>query len=144
MNEQDWLECTDPTPMLQLLRDTASDRRLRLFACACCRSIWRLFKEKGVVKKTLEFAEKYADGLATKNELNGCAWGKPGEFSGVVMRKAWDAAEYCTDHASGKVECESRLQDPVLDELHRFDTHMRDARGLAKNTRAQRLHILRS
>lgn len=69
-----------------------------------------------MVKKTLEFAEKYADGLATKNELNGCAWGKPGEFSGVVMRKAWDAAEYCTDHASGKVECESRLQDPVLDE----------------------------
>ncbi len=32
----------DPALMLAFLRDKASDRKLRLFACACCRLVWRL------------------------------------------------------------------------------------------------------
>jgi hypothetical protein len=35
MTEQEWLECTDPGRMLEFLRDKASHRKLRLFACAC-------------------------------------------------------------------------------------------------------------
>lgn len=33
MTEQEWLECTDPIPMLEFLRDCerASRRKLRLF-----------------------------------------------------------------------------------------------------------------
>src|SRR5579864_4184325 len=37
MTEQEWLACTDPDPMLEFLRSNATDRKLRLFACACCR-----------------------------------------------------------------------------------------------------------
>jgi hypothetical protein len=37
MTEAEWLAATDPRPMLDFLRGKASDRRLRLFACACCR-----------------------------------------------------------------------------------------------------------
>lgn len=46
MNEWQWLLCDAPGPMLGFLRDKASDRKLRLFACACCRRIWHLLPDK--------------------------------------------------------------------------------------------------
>jgi len=40
MNEAEWLASTDPIGMLSCLAGRASQRKLRLFACACCRHIW--------------------------------------------------------------------------------------------------------
>ena len=62
MDEQDWLTCTDPRAMLDFLLDRASERKLRLFACACCRRIWSLLAEAGA-RQTLETAELFADRL---------------------------------------------------------------------------------
>jgi hypothetical protein len=46
VTESDWDRCADPAKMLAFLRGKASDRKLRLFACACCRRIWELFPDE--------------------------------------------------------------------------------------------------
>jgi hypothetical protein len=54
--------------MLELLRGKASERKLRLFACACCRGIWSLFTHEAC-KQAVEAAELYSDGLVTADAL---------------------------------------------------------------------------
>lgn len=119
MNEAEWLASEDPVAMLHAVGETngdhpdrafygqapyrASDRKLRLFACACCRQVWdRLVDDvqcptchgggkdwQGSIKdpcrdcggtgrinrsrRAVETAERFADGEATEEELS-AAW----------------------------------------------------------------------
>jgi hypothetical protein len=70
MNEQHWLAATSPTPMLGFLRGRGkvSDRKLRLFACACCRRVWHLLTEEGS-REFIEVNERYAEGAEGKERL---------------------------------------------------------------------------
>lgn len=68
MTEADWLGCTDPELMLDYLRGRTSDRKLRLFACACCRRIGHLWD--GRARNTVEVAELFADGVADQKKLD--------------------------------------------------------------------------
>jgi hypothetical protein len=67
MTEAEWLACAGPTPMLDFLRGTASERKLRLFACACVRRAWHLLTDTG--RQAVEAAEVYADGMIGKEPL---------------------------------------------------------------------------
>ena len=40
MTETEWLSSSDPAAMLAHLGNNISPRKLRLFACACCRLVW--------------------------------------------------------------------------------------------------------
>jgi hypothetical protein len=64
MTEAEWLACVDPNLMLEALGagGLASDRKLRLFACACCRRVWDE-QVDGRVRAAVGAAEAFADGL---------------------------------------------------------------------------------
>src|SRR4051794_12251307 len=70
MNEAEWDVCTDPQAMLTCLRTTgkASDRKLRLFAVACC-SRTACVPVFSPDLHVLGLAERYADGEASAAEL---------------------------------------------------------------------------
>src|SRR4051794_36088693 len=70
MNEADWLNSTDPQPMLEFLRTSgkASERKLELFAAACCRRVWHLLFDQRS-RKAVEVAEAYADERARREAL---------------------------------------------------------------------------
>jgi hypothetical protein len=67
MTEAEWLEASNPEPMLESLREKASSRKLRLFAVGCCRGIWhRLNDERS--RNAVEAAER-----STEEEIVGRA-----------------------------------------------------------------------
>ncbi|HJZ56599.1 MAG TPA: hypothetical protein VKE74_16655 [Gemmataceae bacterium] len=68
MTEAEWLAGDDAKWMLKFLGDQATDRKLRLYACACCRRVWdSLFPE---CRDAVAVAERFADGTATDVERN--------------------------------------------------------------------------
>jgi hypothetical protein len=91
MTESEWLACADPAAMLAEVRwderrtppHRASDRKLRLFACACCRDIWPLLTDARS-RQAIEVAEDFADG-------------KEGVTPGVLQRACDEALD--VDHA---------------------------------------------
>ena len=77
MTEAEWLTGNDPLKMLEFLRGTASDRKLRLFLIACCRACWHLGKSHQVSRQAVEMAERYTEGKTNEMEirdLSRAAW----------------------------------------------------------------------
>jgi hypothetical protein len=92
MTESEWLACTDPRKMLECLHGKASERKLRLFACACCRVFWSFLTDLRS-RQAIEAAERYADGAITQQELRRAA----GRASNVLLSQRAHTAMMTTN-----------------------------------------------
>jgi hypothetical protein len=103
MTESEWLECTDPTPMLEFLRTRFNDRKARLFGCGFLRSIWQQLDDKEGSRQAVCVSEEFADGKATRKELRIAgkvaeataeAWSDP-----ALEEPAWQAVDTTSENA---------------------------------------------
>lgn len=117
MTEKEWLASEEPERMLLHLGGAASDRKLRLFMCACCRRVWgEIIQEQ--CRASVEVAEKYLEGEANEDEFARAAddvdWAWSLQVSGGSVY-AEEAAMYPTrsDPLEGAVSCASCAADCV-------------------------------
>jgi hypothetical protein len=87
MTETQWLASTNPMAMLRHLRTRADARKLRLFACACCRRLAHL-DHADEAERILDLAERYADGEIGAADLSEALVGPP------AVGHAWAAVTY--------------------------------------------------
>src|SRR4051812_25905410 len=66
MNEERWLAEDSPSERLRFV-GRRGERKLRLLCCGCCRRILRLIPDE--CHSGITTAERFADGLATQQEL---------------------------------------------------------------------------
>ncbi|QEL17145.1 hypothetical protein [Limnoglobus roseus] len=105
MTEDEWLTVNEPSPMLQFVHGKGSDRKLRLFAVACCDRISRLIStEPG--RRCVEVARRMADGLAIPGERRAAVIAAMGDgdttpaAACVGAVSAYEAAVRTADHAA--------------------------------------------
>jgi hypothetical protein len=100
--EAEWLADTDPLRMLRQLGGRASERKLRLLACAGCRRLWWLLRDPRS-RAAVEVSERYADGLAGPEELAAAAEAARQAAAEVERARAmgWNAARTAAMTAEG-------------------------------------------
>ena len=123
MTEHEFEAAADPTPMLEYLQGKVSDRKLRLFACACCRQVWGLLVSPPS-RAAVEVAERYADGTATERErgaarasaltvvgggLQQGGWAAYWSASRNIAESVWNASASAAEAATYKAADNARL-----------------------------------
>src|SRR5262249_61566171 len=92
MTEAEWNVCTDLHKLLEFVRKTewVDDRKLRLFAVACCRRIFPLLADERS-REAVEAAEQYADSRIDQEGLHSAH---------LSARRAYQAARTPASRAS--------------------------------------------
>jgi hypothetical protein len=67
VTEAEWLACEDPQVMLPSLPEGSTERKLRLFAVACCRNVWAFLTDESS-RDAVEFAERQADEVVSEED----------------------------------------------------------------------------
>jgi hypothetical protein len=124
MDDRGWLTCTDPRRMLEFLQGRVSDRKLRLFACVYSRAV-RATEQLGP-GSAVAVAERYADGLASEQDLASERRGHPfpdNHSEWVLAPSAYEGAWQPVDGLTGalhlsKIDPDALRHFPLpLDEL---------------------------
>jgi hypothetical protein len=83
MTEAEWMACGDPAKALAALQEQTSDRKLRLFACACGHYVWTLLTDERS-RCAIWAAERYADSEVEEEEL--------AEARAAALKAGWENA----------------------------------------------------
>jgi hypothetical protein len=102
MTEPEWLTCTNPHPMLAFLRAHSTERRAKLFACACCRTAWNLLDDEA--RKAIRRLETFVEGEAS-------------EFDQLVARAEW-LGNSAWDVTSWRFPLLSQTEQHVMRAIH--------------------------
>jgi hypothetical protein len=115
MIEAEWLSCADPKAMLEFLQGKASDRKLRLFAVACCRAVWPWMSNERF-RRGVELMEAHAETAFPEDQLeslqqevaeahNAISNREPGwnEPDYLAASMAVDAVWYAPDLAADRI-----------------------------------------
>lgn len=119
MTEAEWLACADPAAMLEWLlqhwtnRLPASDRKLRLFACACCRQAWDGVVCKGCAGNGKQYRVQTEWGVEECRCIDGCkGTGRVGGLTDPCSWRAVEVAERFADGGAAEAEMHHvRMQD---------------------------------
>lgn len=85
MKEARWrAETAAPDNMLKFVRDTITDRKLRLFAVACCRHIWHLIPSEEC-RNVVDVVERHANESASLDDLKAARL--TASWSGILVTK---------------------------------------------------------
>jgi hypothetical protein len=101
MTRDEWLTAGDVRPMLEHVRGRAADRKLRLFAVACCRRVWPLVRAE-VWGRAVAVADGYADGRCSETELRDAGW--PAHGASRVVTAGPTVREAHADRAAAAAE----------------------------------------
>lgn len=99
MPEEEWFTATDPEPMLTSLRGRSSERKLRLFAVACCQRMIQTVPVPESASRAVLAAERHADGNASL-EVSYGPW-EP------CTKAAWHACLNCAETEAPLVMADS-------------------------------------
>src|SRR5262245_15654742 len=101
MDEILWRDGADPAAILDAIKGSADPRRLRLFACACCRQVWARLRDVRA-RRAVEAAERFADGEATAEELRAAYWraAPPARVGDAPWACVWSATQRAMNAAA--------------------------------------------
>lgn len=110
LTETGWLTSSKILELEKHLAEKVSTRKSRLFACACCRRWWDSMDATS--KAAIETAERFADGLATDQDLNSAReavsaqYKRPGASANSMGRAASGACSWhMTMFVAGEIVC---------------------------------------
>jgi hypothetical protein len=133
MTESEWLACDDPRHMLEFREGKVSERRLRLFAVACCFRISHLLTD-GYCLQFVDIGERFADRLATEDELE-VARENAEDAMGASHRAAtaagWSANSWITNAATIAAGCILSHWQNWVSDIGFFETPLWAARAIA-------------